>query len=150
MKILAAALAAISLLSAAENKLGKPLTLKEPLSIATLLAKPAEYVGKTVQVKGKITEVCQEMGCWMNLAGDDGKMIRIQVNDGEIVFPKDSAGKAALAEGEFTRTELTREQAVEQAKHEAEEAGKQFDPAAVKGAVTQYQIQGTGAVIFSN
>lgn len=150
MKILTAALAAVCLLSAADNKLGKPLTLKDPVSIAALLARPAEFVGKTVQVKGKITEVCQEMGCWMNLAGEDGKTIRIKVNDGEIVFPKDSAGKTAVAEGQFTKIELTREQAAERAKREAEEAGKPFDPASVKGAVIQYQIQGTGAVILSD
>ena len=35
------------------------------MPLATLLAHPADYVGKTVQVKGKIAEVCQEMGCWV-------------------------------------------------------------------------------------
>ena len=63
MKILLATLAAVSLLSAAEIKLGKPFTVKEPMALATLLAHPDDYAGKTVQVKGKITEVCQMMGC---------------------------------------------------------------------------------------
>ena len=62
MKILPSLLAAASLLSAAEIKLGKPLTLKEPMTLAALLAKPADYVGKTVQVKGKVVEVCQVNG----------------------------------------------------------------------------------------
>jgi len=56
-----------------------------------LLAKPADYVGKTVQVKGKITEVCQMMGCWIYVADAQGNKIRVKVNDGEIVFPKDGA-----------------------------------------------------------
>lgn len=150
MKILFALLLPIALLSAADLKLGKPLTVKEPVSIATLLAKPDAYVGKMVQVKGKIAEVCQMAGCWMNLTSDDGKMIRIKVNDGEIEFPKDSAGKIAVAEGKFTKIEMTRDEAVAQAKHEAQENSKKFDPASVKGPVTQYQIQGTGAVILSN
>ncbi len=141
--------AAASLLSAAELKLGKPLTVKEPMPLAALVAHPGDYVGKTVQVRGKITAVCQMMGCWMELTNDAGQHVRIKVEDGDIVFPKDSAGKAAVAEGKFTKTELTREQAVARAKEEAEENGRKFDPAKVKGAMTLYQIEGTGAVIVS-
>ena len=110
---------------------------------------PAAYVGKTIQVKGKITEVCQMMGCWMNLADPEtGKLLKIKVNDGDIVFPKDSIGKLAIAEGKLVKIELTREQAVEKAKHEAEEQGRKFNPASVKSGATIYQIQGTGALIL--
>ncbi len=147
MKTVLIALAAVTLLSAADLKLGKPLAQKEPLTIANLLAKPDDYVGKTVQVKGKIVEVCQMMGCWIDLANDAGQKIRIKVDDGVIVFPKDGSGRTAIAEGKLSRIELTREQAIERAKHTAEETGKKFDPASVKGAVTEYQIEGTGAVI---
>jgi len=144
---LASIFAAASLISAAEVKLGKPLALKDAVSVATLVAHADDYVGKTVQVKGKITEVCQMMGCWMDLTNDDGQKVRIKVNDGDIVFPKDSPGKLAVAEGKFSKMELTRDQAVEQAREEAEEKGRKFDPASVKSGVTIFQIQGTGAVI---
>src|SRR5438270_11063300 len=87
-----------ALLAATDLKLGKPLTLDQPIPLTTLLAKPADYLGKTVQVKGKVVEVCEMMGCWMNLANDDGQRIRIKVEDGDIVFPKDSPGKTAIAE----------------------------------------------------
>ena len=150
MRYLLTSVLALGLLSAAENKLGKPLTVKELTPLATLLAHSDDYVGKTVQVKGTIVEVCQMMGCWMVLTNDDGQKLRIKVNDGEIEFPKDSSGKVAVAEGKFTKIELTREQAIAQAKEEAEERGAKFDPAAVKGPITIYQIQGSGAVIFSN
>jgi hypothetical protein len=114
MKVLFAILVAAGLLGAAELKLGKPFSVKEPVSIATLLAHPDDYAGKTVQVKGKIAEVCQMMGCWMDLVSNGGQKIRIKVNDGEIVFPKDTSGKAAVAEGRFTKTVLTRDQAITQ------------------------------------
>ena len=143
----ASVFAAAALLSAAELKLGKPLAVKDPVTIATLVSHAGDYVGKTVQVKGRITEVCQMMGCWMMLTNDDGQKVRIKVNDGDIVFPKDAAGRQAVAEGTFARIELTREQAIAQAKDEAEESGRKFDPASVKGGITIYQIQGTGAVI---
>ena len=150
MRTLLASLIAFGLLSAAEVKLGKPLTVKEPMPLATLLAQPNDYVGKTVQVKGKIVEVCQMAGCWLDLTNDAGQKVRIKVKDGEIEFPKDGAGKMAVAEGKFTKTELTKEQAIARAKEEAEEKGAKFDPASVTGPATVYQIQGTGAVILSN
>lgn len=142
-------LASAALLVAGAKNLGKPLTLKEPLAISKVLSTPDDYAGKTVQVKGKITEVCTMMGCWMNLVETGTtKAIRIKVNDGEIVFPKEAIGKTALAEGTFKKIQLTQEQAVARAKHEAEETGRKFDPAQVKGPVTIYQIQGTGARIL--
>jgi len=149
MKIVPAVLVAMTVLYAAEVKLGKPLTVKEAMPLATLVAHADDYVGKTVQVRGKITAVCQMMGCWMELTNDAGQKVRIKVEDGVLVFPKDSAGKVAVAEGKFTKTELTREQAIAEAKEEAEDRHQKFDPAKVKGAMTLYQIEGTGAVIQS-
>ena len=150
MKLFAAFALSLCLLAAADSKLGKPLTLKEPLTVEQLLAKPGEYVGKTVQVKGRILEVCQMAGCWMELAGEDGSSVRIKVNDGEIEFPKDGADRTAIAEGRLAKIDMTREEAIEAAKHEAEESGKPFDATSIKAGVTRYQIQGTGAVILGN
>jgi hypothetical protein len=135
-------------LSAAELKLGKPLTLKETTPIPALLANPDAHLGKVVQVKGKITEVCQNMGCWMVIVDEpSGKNVRIKVKDGEIEFPKNSAGKKAVAEGKFTKIEMSKEQAIAYRKHEAEENKKPFDPASVTGGMTLYQLAGQGAVI---
>jgi hypothetical protein len=147
--ILTAGLAAALSLAAGDENLGAPLTLKTQTPIAELLSKPARFVGRSVQVKGKITDVCQKMGCWMMLSdAATGASIRIKVNDGEIVFPKDSVGKMAVAEGSFAEIKLTRAQAAQRAKEEAEEKGRKFDPASVKGPLTIYQIQGAGAVIL--
>jgi hypothetical protein len=150
MRILLTALSAVALLAAADLKLGKPLASQDPISLATLLSHGDSYAGKTVQVKGKIAAVCQEMGCWLDLVNDAGQKIRIQVNDGEIAFPKDAAGKTAVAEGKFNKIVLTREEAIAKAKEDAQESGRKFDPASIKSGTTFYQIQGTGAVIFGN
>ncbi|MBL0157430.1 MAG: DUF4920 domain-containing protein [Bryobacterales bacterium] len=148
MKFALSLLLAAALCLAAGNPLGKPLTLKTQTSIADISAKPADYVGKTLQVKGKITEVCQAMGCWMMLVDPATKAsLKIKVKDGEIVFPKESVGKIATAEGTLAKIEMTKEQAIEQAKHEAEENKKTFNPASITGPVTIYQLKGTGAVI---
>ena len=150
MRTVLASILALGLLSAAEIKLGKPLTVKEPLTVTAVLAKPADYVGKTVAVKGKIAAVCQEMGCWIELSNDAGQILKVKVNDGDIVFPKDGAGKMAIAEGKLTKSELTKEQAIDRAKEEAKDKGKTFDAASITGPQTVYQIQGTGAIILTN
>ncbi len=147
MKLIATILFA-GLLASAAVKLGAPLTQKDQVSIAALSASPAGFVGKTVQVKGQVSEVCEKMGCWMLLVDTASKAkVRIKVKDGEIVFPKDAVGKTAVAEGKFVKIEMTKEQAIAQAKHEAEENNRKFDPASISGPQTVYQIAGTGAVI---
>ena len=139
----------LAVCAAAEIKLGKPLTLNSDLSIAELSQRPESFVGKTVQVKGKISEVCEKMGCWMNLTDTvANKSVRVKVKDGEIVFPATAIGKMAVAEGPFVKIEMTRDQMMAQMKHEAGENGKKLDPASVKSGKTIYQIQGTGAIIL--
>ena len=148
MKFALSLFVATALCFAAGNPLGKPLTLKQQTAIADINAKPADFVGKTIQVKGKVTEVCEKAGCWMMLVDPATKAsLKIKVKDGEIVFPLEAIGKMAIAEGKLAKLEMTKEQAIAQAKHEAEENKKTFDPARIKGPVTMYQIQGTGAVI---
>lgn len=148
MRILVAFLLVFSICAAADSKLGAPLTLKSQTPIADLSAKPGDFVGKTVQVKGAVAEVCEKAGCWMMLVDSATKAkVRIKVKDGEIVFPKEAIGKTAVAEGKFVKIEMTKEQAIAQMKHEAEENKKKFDPASVTGPTTIYQIAGTGAVI---
>ena len=147
VKILASLLVAVSVATAGETRLGKPLALKSAVPVSQLMTAPDPSVGKVVQVRGKVTEVCDRMGCWMQLV-DGEQALRVKVNDGDIVFPKTSVGKTAVAEGTLRKLELTREQAVARAKHEAEERGTKFDAASVRSGATIYQIQGTGTVIF--
>ena len=135
--------------SGSEVKLGKVLTLAEPQPIDQVNRNAERLVGKTVQVKGKVTEVCQKMGCWMALADPaTTALIRIKVNDGEIVFPKEAIGRMAIAEGRLTKLQLSRQQAVARARHEAEEQSREFDPASVRRGAVIYQIAGTGAVLL--
>jgi RecJ-like exonuclease len=148
MRILFALVAAAGLLCAADTKFGKPLTVKEPMPLATLLAHADDYNGKTVQVKGKITDVCQAMGCWLELVNEDGQHIRFEAHEAGIEFPKDSAGRMVIVEGKFVKAELSREAAVAKAKELAKDKGKAFDEASVKPGFS-YEIEGSGALLLS-
>lgn len=151
MKIRLAALALTfsALAFAQDTTLGKPLTLTQPATLTQLFAKADSLAGKTVQVTGKVTEVCEMMGCWMDITDTEGHLLRIKVDDGDIVFPKDSVGKTAIVEGKLEKSELSKEQVIAAAKHEAEEQHKKFNPSKIKAGKTTYQIAGTGAVIAS-
>lgn len=134
--------------TASATTYGKAPAPGDTVKLSDLLASPDKYVGKTVKVEGIITEVCEKRGCWMAIAGDkEFQTIRFKVDDGVIVIPMEAKGKKAIAEGTFQKLELSKEQALEQAKHMAEEQNKPFDPASVTGPTVMYQIKGTGAVI---
>jgi hypothetical protein len=121
---------------------GKAVTTLE------LLADPDKYVGQRVQVKGRITDVCPKMGCWIDIAGKgDDKVVRFKVKDGEIVFPMSVKGERVVAEGVFTKHEMTREEALSWARHLAEEKNETFDEASWDGSTTLYRIEGAGAVV---
>jgi hypothetical protein len=117
------------------------------IKVSELVANAEKYVGQTVRVEGVVIDVCAKRGCWMDLKSDGGK-VRIKVDDGVMVFPMDAKGKHAVAEGVFTKIEMTPEEARAAAKHLAEEKGQALDAANVPDAPTVvYQIAGTGAVI---
>jgi len=121
----------------------------EPVKVTDLVAHPEKYVGKSVRVEGVVIDVCAMRGCWMDIAGDtQSEKVRIKVNDGVMVFPKEAKGSQAVAEGVFTKIDMKPDDAIAYAKHLAEERGEKFDAAAAKNVPTVlYQISGTGAVI---
>jgi hypothetical protein len=127
---------------------GKGINLQETTPISKIYDDPGTYVGKTVKVEGLIVDVCSTRGCWMSIASDRAfETLRIKVTDGEIVFPITARGRKSAVQGTVQEISMTREQAIEFKKHQAEESGNPFDPASVTGAVKLYQIKATGAVI---
>ena len=128
---------------------GEGVGRQEAVKVSDLVAHPEKYVGKSVRVEGVIVDVCEMRGCWMDLAGDTkSEKVRIKVNDGVMVFPREAKGSQAVACGVFTKIEMKPEDALAYAKHLAEERGEKFDAATAKNVQTVlYQISGTGAVI---
>jgi len=135
-------------LLAGEMKLGKAIDVKSPTTIKEILSNPDKYVGKEVVIEGEITSVCQRQGCWIDVRDPSSpEPMQVKVNDGEIVFPKDSAGKKVAAQGTVEKLVYTKEKYLEKLKHDEMEAGKKSDPSKVTGEVTIYRLKGKGAVI---
>ena len=73
-----------------------PANAAAAMSIDAASGKVESLKGKPQAYSGRITEVCQEMGCWMVLAGEDGKFARVAMHDHSFGIPKDSKGTAVV------------------------------------------------------
>jgi uncharacterized protein DUF4920 len=141
MRALIVSVLMIAFVSAAEEtKLGTGVTLEQATPIASLTAKPEEFVGKTIRIDGVATAICASMGCWMAVAPVDapaGQTVRLKVEDGVIVFPMSAQGKRVSAQGVFEAIggdAHGKEAAGEHARHDAK-------------ASKEYQIKATGAIV---
>ena len=126
---------------------GAGVTVAEVTPVDKILAEPLAYRGKTVRVEGTVVDVCKMRGCWFEVAGEKpGVKLKFKVTDGEMVFPVESKGMYAVAQGKVSVRDLTLEQSKEYAAEIARENGKTFDPASVDKPVQIVRLDGTGAV----
>lgn len=72
------------------------------------------------KVKGTVVSVCQEKGCWMKIAREEGEPVMVKFKDYGFFMPKDIVGKEVVLDGEAT----VKETSVKQLKHYAQDAGK--------------------------
>ena len=129
---------------------GDGVTIDVAVSVAELMAKPDQYVGKTVRVDGVVTGVCKKRGCWMQVTDPvTGKGIRVKVQDGVMVFPYSLMGHAVAAQGVFEALKLSQEQAAKmKAQYEAEQAaGKDKTGAAQEGKTCARHSSATGETL---
>jgi hypothetical protein len=134
---------------------GAGVTIAESTPVSAIVAEPESFVGKKVRVEGRVKDVCEMAGCWLELEAVDaaaaasGPVLKVKVKDGEIEFPVSTRGKSAIAEGEVERLEMDRGKYVRHLKHLAKEQKREFDEASVvgDGPFKVYQIAGTGAEI---
>ncbi len=101
-----------------------------------------------VILKAKVTKVCQEKGCWMNLvdpASETNESLFVKFKDYGFFVRKDIAGREVLVEG-MAYNEMT---SVKQLKHYAEDAGKSEEEiAAITEPTVQKKFMATGVVLL--
>lgn len=127
---------------------GKGLELDNTVTVDELFLSSDNFEGKTVQVKGIVTDVCPKRGCWVQLKGEKStETLRVKVRDGHIVFPISSIGAEATVIGKLEKIVLNEKRARAFQKHIAEEKKLPFDPSSVKGGMVFWQVGGVGAVM---
>ncbi len=87
---------------AKEKIYGKGVAAGDVTPISVVLANPDQFIGKTLVIEGTVVGVCAHRGCWLSLASDvEGETLRVKVEDGVIVFPKEIVGEKVRAQGVF-------------------------------------------------
>ena len=67
--------------------------LKSGKSLADVAKSSARYANKRVITEGKVTAVCQAMGCWMEIGDSDGQLkLLFRRSDMPDVFAHGAAG----------------------------------------------------------
>lgn len=103
---------------------GNAMSESDVTPLATILATPADYAGQVVKTEGEITQVCQRMGCWMEIRAEEGSPgIRVPMAGHSFVLPRDLSGSRATVEGTVIVEELDEDTRA----HLAEEGGQALD-----------------------
>ena len=99
---------------------GDSIAQINPTKVADVKAKLGTKDSVAMQVEGKIVEVCQKKGCWMELQLDNSETMRVTFKDYAFFIPKDAAGKTVIMEG-YAYNDTT---SVQMLRHYAEEGGE--------------------------
>lgn len=105
---------------------GSELSDRETTPLATIVQEPDRFDGQVVKTEGTIAQVCQRMGCWMEItAGEGGQAVRVPMAGHSFFLPRDVAGRRATVEGTVEVAELD----AETREHLEEEGARAADSA---------------------
>lgn len=133
---------------AASMVLGQPLNKADSVEINQLLADPQHVSGQTITVHGIVSEVCRKKGCWLQFkTATMAPLFRLEVNDGEMVFPVSARGKTAYATGQLQVDNLTLQQTQDYLANRAMEQGRDFDVTTITQPITIYRLRPQAVLI---
>ncbi|MEM6955157.1 MAG: DUF4920 domain-containing protein [Myxococcota bacterium] len=89
------------------RQFGEALSERNVTPLAQIVAAPGDFAGQTVKTEGEITQVCQRMGCWMEMRAEGGPAIRVPMAGHSFFLPRDVAGSQVTIEGEVAVRELS-------------------------------------------
>ncbi len=101
------------------NYFGDSINADGAITPNQLLDQLAGKDSVSLKVEGKIFNVCQKKGCWMELDLGNNKTMRVTFKDYKFFVPKDASGKTAIVEGMVYNDTIS----VDDQKHYAEDAG---------------------------
>ena len=107
--------------------IGAPISAPN-VALADIAKAPGTTPNKTVTTSGKVTSVCQEQGCWMEIADASGQA-HIRMHGHSFFVPKTAAGHMARVQATVLTTS-------------AETCAD--SPAPAGGAMAKVQLDATG------
>ena len=89
-----------------EQTYGQALSDRPLTPLTELAASPERFVGQVVKTEGEIAQVCQRMGCWMEMRAEGVAPVRVPMAGHSFFLPRDVAGRRAVVEGQLALREL--------------------------------------------
>jgi hypothetical protein len=80
------------------TKLGAPIRAGQKVALASIAKDTAKYANATVTTEGRVTAVCQAMGCWMEIA-DTSTEAHVRMSGHSFFIPKSASGRRAIVQG---------------------------------------------------
>ena len=92
-----------------ERHFGAPFSIPgRPTQVAEILKEPEKSLGQKVKCTGTVAQVCQAMGCWLELrAVNEGPGLRVPMAGHAFFVPKDIVGRSAVVEGVLEKQALS-------------------------------------------
>lgn len=103
-----------------------PASAADPVDVAEVAAEPQRWVGESLLVSGRVTDVCTNRGCWA-VFESNGQMLRILARDHGFAIPAEARG-AAIAHGVIERRELAEDEVRHMVEDDGADEGLLDDP----------------------
>jgi hypothetical protein len=78
--------------------LGAPISASPLVPLADIAKNPGAYANRVVATTGKVTAVCQEMGCWMEIQDPAGQA-HVRMHGHAFFVPRTASGHVARVQG---------------------------------------------------
>ncbi len=124
---------------------GESFTEQTPISVNDMVSKLSTADSVSCELKVVSVNVCQNKGCWMEVADGSSKdTVFVEFKDYAFFMPKDIVGKNLVLKG-FGHKETT---SVEDLKHYAEDEGKTAEEiAAITSPKTEIKFLASGVKV---
>jgi hypothetical protein len=71
--------------------------------ITEVMSSPRTFAGKRVRVRGFVTDVCKNSGCWL-VVSDGERQMKVTIKNHAFSVPADIQGERVIVEGVVTST----------------------------------------------
>jgi hypothetical protein len=80
------------------QRFGAPIKVKKATELAQLAKDPARFAGRRIRIEGKVKDVCQGRGCWVEVEAGGASFLARSLDE-TVLLPKDCKGRLIVVQG---------------------------------------------------
>lgn len=84
--------------AASPRRFGTPIKVKKSVDVAQLAKDPARFAGRRIRIEGRVKEVCQGRGCWVEVEANGASFLARSLDE-TVLLPKDCKGRPIVVQG---------------------------------------------------